>query len=408
MVVLTPPAVHGTDWNGWVGYPGPDSYSRCTHVGTFNTSGDTFTALSIIGWYGTLPPAYVRGNWTFLRGYGGGGGGLYPTDSPMFCTWCYGSYSFIYYDYNVPVWGPGYTVNPVWAYYQTWIKYLSYFSPARQPSLQGSAASYFINPANGSRWYVSSIIPPSLMTAGYPRKSSSVQTPQSSILLSVQSVQLLEYKPQFNVDVAYAFVGKGSSEEPHSHFGWDINYPESQYPSAVYLNVTRASNAETKLYDALLEVFLIELISDKGPVESYAYFEGTNFTPSFSDAALASLTAHIYDLIDLNAVSGVSGHFRFNWTDSTSVLSRHVGSLGAYSNKPSGLGLWRSGEPGMVSVNIRRIGCVTMNGSSISSRVNVASANVALKLEKIGDGFLYNKMVPTDKLLQTDLFHLHT
>jgi hypothetical protein len=219
--------------------------------------------------------------------------------------------------------------------------------------------------------------------------------------------------PRFNVDVAYAFVGKGPSEAPHSYFGWDVDYPESQYPSAVYLNVThRVSSAAPMSCDALIEVFLIQIISDKGPTESYAYFEGTNYEPSFSDSALTSLTARIYDLIDPSTVNGVTGHFRFNWTDNTPIFGGQVGSFGSYSSNPMELGLWSAGKPNTISVTVRRIGCVTMDGGSISVRADVASANAELQVQKFGDGFLYNKVVPADKLaqtkLQTDLFQPFT
>lgn len=230
-----------------------------------------------------------------------------------------------------------------------------------------------------------------------------VQTSQKSSP-SAQPAQS-DYEPQFNVEIAYAFVGKGPSEVPLSLFGWDVDYPESQYPSVVYFNVT--PSAAPVSCDALIEVFLIKIISDKGPTESYAYFEGTNYEPSFSDSALTSLTARIYDLIDPSTVNGVTGHFRFNWTDNTPIFGGQVGSFGVYSSNPTELGLWSVGKPNTISVTVRRIGCVIMNGGSISVRANAISAN-ALQLPKFGDGFLYNKVVPADKLaqikLQTDLF----
>lgn len=216
---------------------------------------------------------------------------------------------------------------------------------------------------------------------------------------------------QFNVDIAYAYVGKGPPEAPHGHFGWDKNYPVSLYPSVIYFNVTYVSSAMPVLCDALIEVFLIQIISDKGPIESYAYFEGTNYVPSFSDSELALLTAHIYDLLDLNSVDGVMGHFRFNWTEGKSVFGGQVGSFGSYSSNPPELGLWSAGKPNAIYVKICRIGYVTIKGDSISVCVDTISANT-LQLPKFGDGFLYNKIVSADKMLkndlQTDLFQPFT
>jgi hypothetical protein len=220
---------------------------------------------------------------------------------------------------------------------------------------------------------------------------------------STESMQLPEYEPRFNVDIAYAFVGNLTSEEPHSHFDGVPHYPESKYPSAVYFNVTRAAGVEIEC-DALIEVYFIQIISDKGPIENYAYFEGTNYEPSFSEFSLESLTAHVYDLIDLNTVSGVSGHFRFNWTSTDSIVGGKVGSFGSYSSNPTGLGLWSAGKPNMISVTIRRTGSITINDSYISVHVDPTSANKSIQLPTFGDCFLYNKAMPFNELLQKDLF----
>jgi hypothetical protein len=226
----------------------------------------------------------------------------------------------------------------------------------------------------------------------------------TSSVSSVQPMQSLKAEPLFNVDVVYAFVGKGPYEAPHSHFDEVLHYPKSQYPSAVYLNVTRASTAEIESCDAVIEVYLIQIISDKGPIEKYAWFEGTNYNPSFSDSELTSLTSSIYDLVDLSTINGVRGHFRFNWTDNKSILGGKVGSFGSYSSSPSGLGLWSAGKPNIISVTVHRIGRVTLNDDSISVRADTTSAKATVQLEKYKEGFLSNKIVTVDKLPQIDLF----
>lgn len=138
------------------GYPGPDYYSHCIHFGNFNTPGDTWTGVGIVGTHGSLPPAYVAGDWYFQRGYGGQGSHLYVTDGPFVCVYQYGDYSFVRYEYGTPTRQnrsvPGYGYVDAW--YQDWEKHLSSFNPSRQPSLQGSAQSYFRDPATGDRWYI--------------------------------------------------------------------------------------------------------------------------------------------------------------------------------------------------------------------------------------------------------------
>lgn len=226
----------------------------------------------------------------------------------------------------------------------------------------------------------------------------------SSALPFVLSAQSLKSEPLFNVDVAYAFVGKGPYEAPHSHFDGILHYPKSQYPSAVYLNVTHASTAEIESCDAVIEVYLIQIITDKGPIEKYAWFEGTNYNHSFSDSELTSLTSRIYDLVDLSTINGVRGHFRFNWTDNKSILGGKVGSFGSYSSRPSGLGLWSAGKPNTISVTVHRIGRITLNEGSISVRSDTTSAKATFQLENYEEGFLSNKIVPVDNLSQIDLF----
>jgi len=225
----------------------------------------------------------------------------------------------------------------------------------------------------------------------------------SSALPSALSVQSLESETVFNVDVVYAFVGKGPSEAPQSHFGV-LHYPKSQYPSALYLNVTHDSSAEIESYDAIIEVYLIQTISDEGPTEKYIWFEGTNYSPSFSDSEKTSLTERIFDLIDLNTINGVRGHFRFNWTNNTSVLGGQVGSFGSYSSNPSGYGLWSAGKPNTISVTVGRVGYITSKGNSISVHVDTISTKETFQLEKYREGFLSNRLMPEDKLSQIDMF----
>ena len=108
----------------------------------------------------------------------------------------------------------------------------------------------------------------------------------------------------------------------------------------------------------------------------------------------------------MSTINGRGGHFRFNWTTSTTILGGFVGSLGTYSSKPSELSLWNAGEPNSISVSVRRLGWIVANDSSILTFTNTErDENVAqIHLQKFGDGFIYNKIIPADELLQIDLF----
>jgi hypothetical protein len=137
----------------WRGIPGPDELTDCDHHGIYGSPNDTFTGVGIKGYYGYAPPAYVRGEWNFERGYGG----TYPASGNMLC---YSSYLGSYWDPPHFVWDYR---NNAWAYYQDYYEYA--YMP-RVPSITGMVHSTFYNPSNPNDWwYVSSYIS---MTAGYP------------------------------------------------------------------------------------------------------------------------------------------------------------------------------------------------------------------------------------------------
>ncbi len=224
--------------------------------------------------------------------------------------------------------------------------------------------------------------------------------------ISAEVPQLTYSKPkQFNLDVTYAYVGQGPPNATFTDSKGIILSPASQYPSAVYLNITCPS-IENVECDAILEVFNVKIASDKGPDENFAYFVGTNYNPSFSDEELNTLTMHIYDLIDLEKVDGVTGNFRFNWTKGESILSTKVGSFGIYTNYVNDLGLWNAGKPNTISVTVHRIGYVTMTNGISSVQPDLISDNnkAQVQLQEHNNGFLKNTIVPTDELSQRDQF----
>ncbi len=225
--------------------------------------------------------------------------------------------------------------------------------------------------------------------------------------LPEQTMQPVDTKLHFNLDIAYAYVGQGPPNASYVAPNGCLMSPESEYPSAVYFNVTRSANAESETCDALIDVYIVKIASDKGPTETYAYFDGTNFSPSFSDADLNILTQHIYDLINIDTVDGVSGNFCFNWTATQSVLSQKVGSIGSYSNFKSGLGLWRGGQPNLISVTVNQLGYVTITNGVITVHANAMTSNnlTQVQLQQYGNNFINNKLVAMDKLSQIDLFH---
>lgn len=226
--------------------------------------------------------------------------------------------------------------------------------------------------------------------------------------LFAQSNILKTSKPQqFNLDAKYAYVGQGNPNDNYTDPKGNRLIAISNYPSVVYFNITRPSNIEIVSCDAIIEVYNVKITSDKGPVENHAFFTGTNYNTSFSDTELMRLTVAIYNIFDVNTVDTVSGYFRFNWTAGESFLSKKVGSFGTYDNSyRNRLGLWSAGKPNTVSMEFYRIGYVTIADGIISiQQDNVSSQNkMQNQLQEYGDGFLDNKIIPTDQLPQKNLF----
>jgi hypothetical protein len=75
-----------------------------------------------------------------------------------------------------------------------------------------------------------------------------------------------------------------------------------------------------------------------------------------------------------------------------------------YTDAPSNQGLWRNGKPDAVSVDISVLGWITLNGDSVSISPNSQKdAKVTqISFQTYGDGFIINKIVPTDQLSKID------
>ena len=210
---------------------------------------------------------------------------------------------------------------------------------------------------------------------------------------------------QFNLETAYAYVGQGPSNDTFTDSKGVLLSPISRYPSAIYLNVTRPT-VEDGQCDAVLEVFMVNITTDKNLTEKFIYFAGTNYTSSFSQEKLDILTEHIFELFDVNAVDAIRGNFRYNWTNNESILSPAIGSYGIYTNFFTGDGLWSKGKPDAISVTYYRIGYVTMiNGAVLVQPDTESVSNKSqVQLQEKNGGFLKNNIIPADQLPQGNQF----
>lgn len=209
---------------------------------------------------------------------------------------------------------------------------------------------------------------------------------------------------QFSLNLVYAYVGEGPENDSFTDSEGNTLPAVSQYPSAVYFNVTR-SFAENMDCDAIIEVYAVKLASNKGPCENFIYFAGTNFKQSFSETELQILTEGIYNLFDINYVDAVTGNFYFNLTVNDSFLSAKIGSAGVYTNYLNGQGLWSEGRPNSLSITFNRIGYVTINNEVISLHLDASVNNrTMVQLQNHNDGFLKNEIIPIDELSQRNQF----
>lgn len=194
----------------------------------------------------------------------------------------------------------------------------------------------------------------------------------------------------FDVDLVYAYVGKINVAE-HSHFGMKV-HSANLYPALIYLNYTYLGNPFNEPYDAIFEGYIIQLLTDTGVTASYTAYQGLELNQS-SSAWSAMPSA---DTICLST----------NMTVNESFLGLRITDSGSFTSGNSSLGLWSRGPPSAIALTLRRVGWWTVKDGSISTVSNPKGDEVLLQvqLEAFGDGFLYNKLVPENKLTQIDPF----
>ena len=194
----------------------------------------------------------------------------------------------------------------------------------------------------------------------------------------------------FDVDLVYAYVGKINVTE-HSHFGMDM-HPVNLYPAFIILNYTYRGMPNNEPFDAEFEGYLVRLVSDTGVSSSYTAYEGlelgqsSSIMPAMPKADTVSLRANI--------------------TVNESFLGLRITDGASFTSGSSSFGLWSSGAPSKITLTLQRVGWWTVKDGSVSITANPENDEVLLQvqLEVFGDGFLYNTLVPEDKLAQIDLF----
>jgi hypothetical protein len=246
-----------------------------------------------------------------------------------------------------------------------------------------------------------------------PTAHASQSTPTLDQTSKVQTVELAQYNPRFNINMLYAYIGPRtdhftSGNPLQNETAINTLYAKSLYPSLLCFNITSNSITESDSYEAKLEVYQIQFYSDNGLNENYTYFVATNCQSSFTNAnALNPAISQIGALVNINNTDRVNGNFAYDIISSNRTSSGRVGSLGMFTSKPSDLGLWQQGQPNAVTISITRLGLIAMKGTTMSIFKPTSltpTDTVQLKLQKLGDGFVYNALVSQEQIAKMDPF----
>jgi hypothetical protein len=248
-----------------------------------------------------------------------------------------------------------------------------------------------------------------LLSTDFPATSTAQPTPTatppiapSSPVLSPVTTPTLYASPEtikietapvsnlFNAELDYVFVsGTNRTEQYHDHFGFGINGSYTYYPVEIVLNLTYRGNPENEPYGAKIEGYLINFTADTGAKASYVGFFGTNLNPAFDPA---SQTPHNLPFILVSAGCPSGFSLRLNLKANESFLAKQFSSSDNSGNP--GLGVWSNGAPSTVVVTVQRVGWVIFDGGSAWFVKNPAVGIVLqqVQLEKVGDGFLHNRL----------------
>lgn len=228
------------------------------------------------------------------------------------------------------------------------------------------------------------------------------------------SIEAVDLDSQFQVEIAYAYVGplpldKASYFDPKTN---ETMVHRSKYPSSVFLEFTPALSLNSSV-DAVIEVYGVKIVADTGITEYYGWTVGTANYSVFTQDDFATINSYRGDMIHKSIYQIKGGTWCYNWAVDRSVLSKTIGSVGIYTTnstftQPSSSDLSSAGTPNAISVEVYRIGYITMTKGSVTIHEESETDNkpvAQVQLSKYQDGFICNNLVPTEQLQGIDLFH---
>ncbi len=226
------------------------------------------------------------------------------------------------------------------------------------------------------------------------------------------SSEALSSEPWFSINVPYSYWMTRDGKLDSLDVDPDIN--ETRLVSSQYLIALNLTlNVDTTNYpaDARIEYYQIDLSSDKGPVENICWFVGTNLNDSsfsfqdfIEDFHFARDDWFDTDTFRTGSNDLSNGVVRRNWATGFSLLWQvdrsGSGTIG-HSGSSDLVSSLREAET--LSISIRRIGWVTFTANSTIVKLANNELVEQIQLEKFGEGFLYNNLVPEEKLSTIDL-----
>ena len=214
-------------------------------------------------------------------------------------------------------------------------------------------------------------------------------------LMSAKAEIPPDQQPQFSVNVPYAYIGNywdNSSETNRttSLWAWDANSNKVNTVFTIALNATPNFDPQTVASDAMFENYQVEILSDRGSIGNVTFgvYANCNSSEPYQNF-------HFYrdQWFDANFTKDA---FVTYWReDGTSITFK------------TGAGLdWNKslGEPETLFLKVRRQGWVILNNNSTTAYLADPEPILQIQLEKFGDGFLYNNLVPEDELSKIDPF----
>jgi hypothetical protein len=208
-------------------------------------------------------------------------------------------------------------------------------------------------------------------------------------------------EPWFCVHVPYAYlVAKNGTFD-------DYEYPDYVYTNEtdvesvghlVLLNFTLATSIKNVEADARIEYFLIELRSENGVIMNDFAFVGTNSDSSFGFGDFHFSRDGWFDTSNMSG----GGLLKYNWTDGDSILwPSSGGSTGTIMEDSAVSKIMQAEE---LFITVYRLGWVTFSANSTLVTLSHDEVVSQIQLQKYGEGWLFNDLIPDDELAKTDLW----